>query len=89
MGLAGKESSEEDLLAAEYIKSLILGEEFDIDGRIAHLKDHGASKFFDPETQDVFPKEDYPLCVDYNKFSFILKVGKESDHLMITKENIE
>lgn len=89
MGLAGKESSEEDLLAAEYIKALILGEDFDIDGRIAHLKDHGASKFFDPETQDVFPKEDYPLCVDYNKFSFILKVGKESDHLMITKDNIE
>lgn len=89
MGLAGKKSSEEDLLAAEYIKSLILGEEFDIDGRIAHLKDHGASKFFDPETQDVFPKEDYPLCVDYNKFPFVLKVKKDSDRLVITKENIE
>lgn len=89
MGLAGKESCEEDLLAAEYIKSLILGEEFDIDGRIAHLKDHGASKFFDPDTQDVFPKEDYPLCVDYNKFPFVLKVGNENNHLVITKEIIE
>lgn len=88
MGLAGKKSSEEDLLAAEYIKSLILGEEFDIDGRIAHLKDHGASKFFDPETQDVFPKEDYPLCVDYNKFPFILKVGKEAGKLVINKVRV-
>ena len=88
MGLAGKKSSEEDLLAAEYIKSLILGEEFDIDGRIAHLKDHGASKFFDPETQDIFPKEDYPLCVDYNKFPFILKVGKEAEKLVINKVRV-
>jgi 2-phosphosulfolactate phosphatase len=88
MGLAGKESSEEDLLAAQYIKSLILEEDFDIEGRIAHLKDHGASKFFNPDTQDVFPKEDYPLCVDINKFPFVLKVSKENDRLTITKESI-
>ena len=85
MGLAGKVSSEEDLLAAEYIRALILGEDFDIEGRIAHLKDHGASKFFDPDTQDVFPKEDYPLCVDINKFPFILKVSKTNDRLTVNK----
>lgn len=85
MGLAGKVSSEEDLLAAEYIRALILGEDFDIEGRIAHLKDHGASKFFDPDTQDVFPKEDYPLCVDINKFPFILKVSKINDRLTVNK----
>lgn len=85
MGLAGKESSEEDLLAAEYIRSLVLGEDFDIEKRIVHLKNHGASKFFDPDTQDVFPKEDYDLCVDINKFPFVLKVGNEKDALVITK----
>lgn len=88
MGLAGKESSEEDLLAAEYIKSLVLDQDFDINGRIAHLKDHGASKFFNPDTQDVFPKEDYPLCVDINKFPFILKVSNVNNRLIINKVTI-
>ncbi|MCR5771956.1 MAG: 2-phosphosulfolactate phosphatase [Butyrivibrio sp.] len=89
MGLAGKESSEEDLLAAEYIKSLVLDQDFDINGRIAHLKDHGASKFFNPDTQDVFPKEDYPLCVDINKFPFILKVSNVNNRLTINKVTIQ
>lgn len=89
MGLAGKESSEEDLLAAEYIKSLVLDQDFDINGRIAHLKDLGASKFFNPDTQDVFPKEDYPLCVDINKFPFILKVSNVNNRLTINKVTIQ
>lgn len=85
MGKAGLTSVPEDLLAAEYIAAMIRNEPFDIDGRIAYLKDHGAEQFFDPAQAKIFPREDYPLCVDYNRFSFVLRAEKDRDGRLIIR----
>jgi 2-phosphosulfolactate phosphatase len=74
MGKAGITPVPEDLLAAEYIKALLEEKPFDIDGRIDYLKDHGGEQFFDPAQAHIFPREDYPLCVAYNQFPFVLRV---------------
>lgn len=87
MGKAGVESVPEDLLAAEYMKSLLEEDRsFDIDGRIAYLKDHGGEQFFDPKLAHIFPREDYPLCVDVNRFDFVLGVEREEGALVIRKK---
>ena len=82
MGKAGVERVPEDLLAAEYIKALLEGTPFDIDGRIDYLKDHGGEQFFDPAQAHIFPREDYPLCVAYDRFPFVLRVetGDAPEH---------
>lgn len=77
MGKAGLTSTNEDLICAQYMASLLKDEDYDIRGKIAWLKDHGGEQFFDPALIDIFPREDYPLCVDYDRFPFVLKVRRE------------
>ena len=76
MGLAALEPTEEDTLCARYIKSLLENEPLDLAGEIEGLKQTSGAKFFDPAQQDVFPKEDFALCVDADRFDFVLKLIK-------------
>ena len=79
MGDGGVLPAVEDELCAEYIRSLLLGEDFpDMDQRIRHMIDHGAEKFFTPELQDVFPEQDFWLCTMVDRFDFVLLVEKDS-----------
>lgn len=81
MGIAGRKSAPEDLLAANYMKALLEEAPFDIEGAIAYLKDHGGEQFFDPKLKHIFPREDYPLCVDVNRFDFVLEIHQEPEHV--------
>lgn len=76
MGLAGIEPTDEDTLCARYIKCLLENEPLDLAGEIEGLKQTSGAKFFDPVQQDVFPKEDFALCVDADRFDFVLKLIK-------------
>ena len=76
MGLAGIEPTDEDTLCARYIKCLLENEPLDLAGEIEGLKQTSGAKFFDPGQQDVFPKEDFALCVDADRFNFVLKLIK-------------
>ncbi len=79
MGLAGKEPTDEDILCAEYIKSLLLGEERDITKEIENLKLTSGAKFFDKEKRDVFPEEDFYMCTSVNKFNFVVRLIKDKE----------
>ena len=83
MGLAGKEPTREDTLCAEYIKSLIEGNPIDLTPGIAECKATSGAKFFQ-EDQTVFPEKDFWLCVEADKFDFVLRVQEGADGLMHT-----
>lgn len=83
MGLAGRESTREDTLCAEYIKALVEGIPFDLNPGIEECKHTSGAKFFDPNNP-VFPEEDFWLSVEADKFDFVLHVEKGSDGLMHT-----
>lgn len=74
MGLAAKEETEEDTLCAEYIKSILEGKEFDLENGIESLKYTSGAKFFDKARNEVFPEEDFYLCVQVDKFDFALRL---------------
>ncbi len=77
MGLAGKENTPEDLLCARYIKALLEGQNLDMQKEIEIVKnDPLTSKFFEPDMQEIFPEKDFYMCMDYDKFNFVLKVTK-------------
>lgn len=84
MGLAGLEPTAEDTLCARYIKSLVEGTPIDLVAGIEECKRTSGAKFFDPTMQEVFPEADFHLCVEANKFDFVMHVEQGTDGLMHT-----
>ena len=80
MGKEGLEPAEEDELCALYLKSLLTGEEMpDIDERLWALQTGGGRHFFDPDLQDVFPEKDFRMCIDRDRFDFVIRIEKDAD----------
>ena len=87
MGLAGRESTREDTLCAEYIKSLIEGDPMDLADGILECQKTSGAKFFDPKMQNIFPEEDFYLSLETNVFDFVLSVEKGKDGLLHSIRN--
>ena len=80
MGSAGVHIADEDTLCAKYIKNELEGKINDFKQIITHLRAYkSAQKFFD-DTKDWAPAKDFDLCMDVNKFNFVLKVHKDIKH---------
>lgn len=79
MGLAGIKPTDEDVLCAEYIKSLIEEKPLtDMEERIEKIKYTDGAKFFDKNQQNVFPKRDFQLSTECGIFDFILRLKKDT-----------
>lgn len=76
MGYAGVDETEEDTLCAQYIKSILEEKSFDMEQGIEMLKRTSGAKFFDPNQNDVFPKEDFGLCTQVDCFDFVLRLSE-------------
>ena len=79
MGLEAISETEEDTLCAEYIKSLLLGTEIDMEKEIENLKITSGAKFFDKKQNDVFPEADFDMCTEVDKFNFVLRLKRNDD----------
>ncbi len=89
MGNAGVRPAAEDELCAEYIKSLVEGVELpDFEQRVADLQRQGGEHFFDEEQQEIYPKEDFFLCVQYDTFPFIIRIKKDEWGFITERENV-
>ena len=56
---------------------------------IEQLKYTSGAKFFDPKQQDVFPKGDFAMCTDVDRFDFVLKLAKpESGIPYMTRQSV-
>jgi 2-phosphosulfolactate phosphatase len=81
MGLAGISPTEEDDLCAEYIKSILEGAPLSLDGAEALLKRTSGAKFFDPKNSEVFPEEDFHMCLRADAFDFAMELTSEEGGL--------
>lgn len=78
MGWEGKDT-EEDVLCAEYLKSLLEGQPMkDIERKADDLRYTEGKKFFDPLQQDVFPQADFAMCVKPDIFDFVIETRHEN-----------
>lgn len=79
MGNAGVRLAAEDELCAEYIKSILDGEEMqDMTQRTLALQKNGGEHFFDKERQHIYPQDDFWMCIRYNRFPFVLRVERDA-----------
>ena len=86
MGREGLEEAEEDELCAVYLRSLLEGRPMgNIDERLKGLRQGGGRHFFDPENQEVFPEKDVWMCIDRDRFDFVLSVQKDELGLISRK----
>ena len=90
MGNAGVRPAAEDELCAEYIKSLLEGNEMsDMDERVTELQKIGGAHFFDKDRQGVYPEKDFWLCIKYNQFPYVIRIEKDEWGFVTRKIEIE
>ena len=89
MGNEGIKPAVEDELCAAYIKSILEGKGFsDFEQKVFDLKVHGGAHFFDRYRQHIFPEADFWMCIDYDRFPFIIKIDKDEFGFIARKENV-
>ena len=90
MGNSGIAPAPEDELCARYIRSILLGEPIEMGPEILSLvNEPSVAKFFDIRWKDVFPVKDLIMCLEYDRFPFVLKACQCSDDVFeITRINI-
>jgi 2-phosphosulfolactate phosphatase len=76
MGYAARHPIEEDTLCAEYIRMKLLGETPDYGEMTETIRRTSGKRFFVAGHQDYAPSTDFYLCLDLNRFDFMLKAEK-------------
>jgi 2-phosphosulfolactate phosphatase len=79
MGYRAHQSAEEDLVCAQYIKSLVSGSNRSYEKEISDLKNNSGKRFFCAENLEFSPPTDFFLCTMLNRFSFVLKAERRHD----------
>ena len=88
MGYACEFSTDEDTLCAEYIKNELEGAPNDFEKMVKIMRKGSGNRFFDPEKQEWAPQTDFDLCLNLNRFDFVLKVEKNGEMNYLQKINI-
>ncbi len=88
MGYSALHLVEEDTACAEYIKYGLEGNYYDFNAATAFIRKTSGARFFLPEKQHYAPQEDFGLCLNLNRFNFVLKRYYENDHLVLKKIDI-
>ena len=83
VGILGMKISIEDNLCTEYIKSLIDNSEYDFEKSVIQIKETSGAKFFTGDC--YYPTDDFHLCMDVNKFDFVLKREKCHNYFVLKK----
>ena len=76
MGYEGRYPTQEDTFLAEYVRDKLLGIEPDF-GKMKQMLTVGdGARLLDPANHEWSPSSDFELCLDPNRFDFILKIEK-------------
>ena len=78
MGYACEYPTDEDTLCAEYIKNELENKSGNFIEMVETIRLGSGARFFDPEKQSWSPQKDFELCLDLNRFDFVLKVEQDS-----------
>jgi len=77
MGYACEYPTDEDTLCAQFIKNELEGVANNFDEMVEIIRKGSGARFFDTEKQNWSPQADFKLCLDLNRFNFVLKVEQD------------
>lgn len=84
MGHEGITPSLEDDLCCSYIQALLQGKKLDLQPFIPQLKE-GPGKYFFDEDQAQYPRHDFVLCMETDRFNFAIQAIVEGDWATLKK----
>ena len=79
MGYEGRYPTQEDTFLAEYIRDRLLNKETNFDEMKQILRTGDGARLLDPANHEWSPATDFELCLDLNRFDFVLKIEKGED----------
>lgn len=85
MGYACLYPVEEDDGCATYIANELNGLPNDFAAMVKEIRETSGARFFLPEKQHFAPEEDFHLCMNINRFNFVLRKETENGHMVIRK----
>lgn len=88
MGYACLYPTDEDTLCARYIQDLLTHQPSEWLEIVQTIRDGSGARFFTPESQQWAPWEDFDLCLDKNRFDFVLKVINQEGILSLQRIDI-
>ena len=78
MGYEGKYTTQEDEFCAEYISNELDGKPTDYGKMVEKLRVGDGARLLDPANHAHSPAKDFDLCLDLNRFNFVLKIKKDN-----------
>jgi 2-phosphosulfolactate phosphatase len=85
MGYATQYPTDEDTFLAEYVQAKLENRQVDFDAMVEKLRNGTGARFFSPDKQSWAPSEDFGLCLDLDRFNFVLTVEKENGLVFLKK----
>jgi 2-phosphosulfolactate phosphatase len=86
MGYSAVTKTEEDTLCAEYIYNKLNGLYMDFNKIVNKIRQTSGKRFFDPAKADYCPSEDFNLCLDLDRFDFIIRAEKQQNGLIFNRK---
>lgn len=77
MGYEGLRVTQEDEFCVEYIKNELLGRKTNLSEIIEMLKVGDGARLLDKKNEAHSPSRDFDLCLDFNRFNFVLRIQKD------------
>ena len=85
MGYEGHTPTQEDTFFAEYVRSSLLGKKVDFKQIKKTLRTGDGARLLDPANHEWSPATDFGLCLDLDRFGFVLSVEKGEDYNWLRK----
>ena len=77
MGYEGHTPTHEDTFLAQYIKAKLLHQPTDFEQMKSVLRTGDGARLLDPANHEWSPATDFDLCLDLDRFDFVLKLVEE------------
>jgi len=88
MGYSALYPIEEDTFCAEYIKNELEGKKNDFISMKKLIRKGSGARFFEEGKQAYSPSSDFELCLDINRFNFVIRAFDEKEGKVLKKINI-
>ncbi|HEY5510655.1 MAG TPA: 2-phosphosulfolactate phosphatase [Prolixibacteraceae bacterium] len=89
MGYEGHTPTQEDTFLAEYVKAKLLNQCVDFDSMKTILSTGDGARLLDPANSEWSPASDFDLCLDLDRFDFVLKLVDEKGIKYLKRQIID
>jgi 2-phosphosulfolactate phosphatase len=79
MGYSAGTRTQEDTYCAEYIRNELTGSDSDFGHWVEEIRRTSGRRFFLPENQDHSPSADFDICLERDRYDFVLRAQKVTE----------